>query len=338
MRPPFLHLLLAVTCAGACLAGATSARAAGPESAPAESDRLVARALDLRETGRDREALPLLEQAAALDPSPQKRAQLALGQQAMGEWVAAERGLASVLVPPLDRWVARNREPLEVALATVRRQLGWLEIEGNVPGAQVTLNGMIVGTLPLAEAVRIPTGVASLKVVAPGYAPVARLVQIAAGEHAREVLSLEREPAVAVPVPAAPPPAPKSAPEPAEAPARARPATPDRTAEWGMLAGSGAALAAGVVANVFRDVDATQFNERAVTYNAQCRTQCPAVLPSHADVDLLTGLSVAGYAISAALVVTAVVLWGTTPARREAAGTRVRCGVGPFALACGGEF
>src|SRR4051812_9025952 len=123
--------LLAVFLTCAFNASVPRARAAGPVSTISESDRLVDRALDFREAGNDREALPLLERAAALDPSPRKRAQLALGRQAMGAWVEAERGLVSVLASSRDssdEWVTQNRATLEGALVTVRRQLGWLEV------------------------------------------------------------------------------------------------------------------------------------------------------------------------------------------------------------------
>ena len=315
------------------LSAGSSAVAVTPEaSRVAESDRLLNRALDLREAGNDRDALPLLVQAALFDPTPRKRAQLALGEQAMGEWVEAERGLASALDAKLDPWIAEHRGPLEDALATVRRQLGWLEVDGNVPGAQVTLNGMLVGTLPLQAPVRVTTGVSSLKVVAPGYTPTTRLVQVAAGEHAREVVALRAEVAPAAPIASAPP---------VVAPPR-RPGPGGRAAAWATLGGSAAFLATGIGATAARNGDAAQYNQEAQRYNAQCTSGgCPmGARPSHTDVDVLTGVSVAAYAVSAALAVTGgVLLWRSAPApSTSSARSSVHCSLGLLTVKCGGEF
>jgi hypothetical protein len=328
-----------------------AARAAGPERTSAsESDRLIAQALDLREAGNDREALPLLQQAVSIDPTPRARAQLALGQQGLGSWVDAEQGLVAVLASRRDPWVQKNRALLETALATVQRQLGWLEVEVDVPGATVTLNGAIVGAIPLPGAVRVSAGVISLKVTAPGYAPVARLVQVAAGEHARETLALQREPAVTPPPPIVPAndtvkPAVQPAvllPPPAADPPERPPPTRGKTLAWATLAASGLSLAGGVVANIVRENDAKGYDQAATNYNAACRTtQCPSVRPSHSDVDVFTGLSVAGYAVGAALGVTAAVLLlrpGADSRQPDSAHASARCGAGALAVWCGGTF
>jgi len=320
VRFPALPLALAL----ACVLAIPAAHAAGPDAAPSsEAAQLIDRALDLREAGNDREALPLLQRAVSLDPSPRARAQLALGQQALGEWVEAERGLASVLESRDDAWVQRNHPALEGALVTVRRQLGWLEVEANVPGAQVTLNGVSVGTLPLAGEIRVAAGVVPLKVLAPGYSPVVRLVQIAGGEHAREVLMLQPE-AMVSPATAARPDAP----------------TPEsgKTLAWTVLVGSGVALTGGIVANVAREHSAAKWNDEVTAYNQACQPQCPGARPSHGDVDLFTGLAVAGYGIGAALGVTSAVLFLHGPASPPPTRTGVRCGIGVRSAFCGGAF
>ena len=212
-------------------------------------------------------------------------------------------------------------------------ELGAWGVLANYPTEFLTLNGAPIGTLPLAHAVRIPTGVCSLKVTAPGYVAVSRLVQIASGEHAREVLLLQPEAIVTAPVP--------------ETPVDSR----ARTAAWAVLAGSGAALATGIVANVVRQSDADQYNTLAGQYNATCTPHCSPTLavPSHSDVDLFTGVAVAGYAASALLGVTAAILFlRAAPhpsSRRSGAATEptrpgpsFACGLGPLSAGCAGVF
>ena len=341
-RPSFALLFFVLYLCGVSL---PTARAATPDASTAsESDRLIGQALDLREAGKDREALPLLEHAAMLDPNPRARAQLALGQQAMGAWIEAERGLVSVLEAREDLWVRQNHATLEEALATVRRQLGWIEIEGSVPGAQVTLNGAPLGALPLPGPIRVAAGVSSLKIAAPGYAPALRLVQVAAGEHAREVIVLQPEPVdVRPPAAVAPgsavsgedgrvrPPFQDAAPKPST--------TRPETLSWVMLAGSGIALAGGVVASVVREGDAATFNRDAAAYNDACNPRCPGVRPSRSTVDLFTGLSIAGYAAGAALGTTAtVLLLRRRPEPRDSARASSRCGMGGLGVWCGWTF
>jgi len=128
--------------------------------------------------------------------------------------------------------------------------------------------------------------------------------------------------------------------------------TGERSAAWALLVGSGAALAVGIVANVAREESAQQYNSQAAAYNAQDQAQLygsksSLAPPSPPSLGVLTGLSVAGYAIGAALGVTATVflLRPTVLARshegaptRESSRSGVRCGLGPLAFGCVGEF
>jgi hypothetical protein len=334
---------LALAVAFGCTVSVPSARAAGPDAkALSESDRLIGQALDLREAGKDKDALPLLERAVTLDANPRARAQLALGQQAMGAWIDAEHGLESVLESTDDAWVQQNRATLEQALATTRRQLGWIEVEASVQGAQVTLDGAEVGAVPLPGPIRVPAGVSSLKVAAPGYAPAVRLVQVVAGEHAREVIALQPELAnVRLAVASAevahqdvihvPPPDEETAAD--ESKARRGPLT------WILLAGGAVALAGGAAASVVREEDAATYNREAAAFNSACDPQCPSARPSHSTVDLFMGLSIAGYATGAALGASAAILL-LRPRSRHASSARASsaCGVGGLGVSCGWTF
>ncbi len=150
------------------------------------------------------------------------------------------------------------------------------------------------------------------------------------------MLSLQLEPVAAPPVEAN---APSSVL--AESPAHAQPAAQTRVAAWALAAGGAAALATGVLASVVRENDADQYNQAATIYNAQCASSrgCAGPRPSQSDVDLFTGVAVAGYAVGAALGITAaVLLLRSGPPARASARAPISCGVGPFVLACAGEF
>jgi hypothetical protein len=329
----------------AALAIATPARA-DVTTAARESVDLIERGLDLRERGKDAEALPLFEQAFALDPSPRACAQLALAKQALGRWVDAEAGLVRVLEgsvdAPADPWVTQHRAILEKALATVRGQLGWLEVETNVAGAAVSIDGARMGSTPLAEAMRVPAGVVSLEVRAPGYAPSVRLVRVAAGEHARESLELvaahaaEGSSASASPLH-----------EDDAASSRVHrdePAPPRRshTAAWLALGGGATLIAGGIVASIVREREVAIWNDSDACLQGTATRQ--ATCGGHqATANTATFLSVIGYAGGGALAATSLILF-LGPGSAQAASTRhgsavtARCGAGIASIACAGTF
>lgn len=82
------------------------------------ADALLHRAYELRLTGHDEAALPLLEQAYAMDHSARVAAQLGLCDEAVGRWVDAGARLHEALAAP-DEWVARHLEALQSAYAAV---------------------------------------------------------------------------------------------------------------------------------------------------------------------------------------------------------------------------
>lgn len=82
--------------------------------APAD---LLRRAYELRLAGHDEAALPVLEQAYAMSPTPNVSAQLGLCDEAVGRWEAAEQHLHAALLAPNDPWVARHLQSLEGAYA-----------------------------------------------------------------------------------------------------------------------------------------------------------------------------------------------------------------------------
>ncbi len=129
-------------------------------------------------------------------------------------------------------WVVQNLAVLDRALATVGQHLASLLVSGVVPGAEVSIDGHVVGTTPLAAPIRVAAGVVSVEVRAAGYAEVRRSVQLVAATTARESFDLAREPAVtpATYVPPTPAAAPLATPQAEPVTLVARPPTPHVTA------------------------------------------------------------------------------------------------------------
>ncbi len=212
----------------------------------ASPDELLAEGVELRRQGRDAEALERFERAHAIAPSPRALAQIALAEHALGRYVRAEARLEAALREgEHDPWIAERREALEGALASIGANLGTLALEGGVDGAEVVLDGEIIGVLAAGARLRVPVGSATLAIRAPGYQPLERSIAIEAGGVTHEAVALEAivtVEAVASPPPEPPPP---SQPAPAEAPALG-----DPHPAWGTVAGGLTVLGVGWVALV----------------------------------------------------------------------------------------
>jgi hypothetical protein len=243
----------------ACSAHAGSAFAAGPDEAEAEA--LIARGIDLREHGKDDEALAIFKKALAKAPTPRARAQVALAEQALGLWVAAESDLLLALAAENDAWITKNRAALDGALAVVRRRLGSLEIRGT-DGAEVVLDGVPLGTLPVAAPFRVEAGKRTLELRAKGFHATTRSIEIPAGGVARETVTLVAlPPEVAGPGPGAGAPH-AGAPGSGDDAGRSDPGRGQRLLGWAFAATGGALLITGGVGMLVRKGIVDDYNDR----------------------------------------------------------------------------
>jgi len=290
-----------------------------------EGDAMLDRGVDLRAEGRDREALVEFERAFAAHRSARARAQIALAHQALGAWVEAEAGLVEALAAHDDTWIARNRAPLEEALAVVRRHLAWIEIESNVDGAELVIDGVPTGRLPQAQATRVVTGVHVVEVLATGFEPSRRRVDMDADARAHEVLTL-------VPVR-------RDATAPAPAGAARAMDPPSRTALWITVGSGGALTALGIGAQIARENSVAIYND-----DSRCRyggvprdDRCGTYRRS---ANAATIVMIAGYVGAGVAAIGAGVLLAMSSPARAPRASYVRCGVGAgaWSLQCGGAF
>jgi hypothetical protein len=318
----------------AALAGAPAARAQTPPDAGVEA--LLRGGFELRRAGRDEQAAAAFAEAYRIAPSPRTAANLGLARQSMGAWLDAERLLGEALAAPRDPWVSRNRAALDAAREVVGRHLGTVELRGGAAGAEVRVDGALVGTLPLAAPLRVLAGGISIELRAPGYATVLRRFVVDPGSVVRETVEMRPE-APAAPEPplpvapvvvAAPPVVAAVAPPPP-----ARPSHPLRP--WGVagLALGGAALATGVTAVLLQRGDAERFNRDCAPGSND-----PACVDLDRSAATWTTLSWVALPIGAAAAVagTVALLWPAPSERARAAA--VRCAPAGAGVACGAAF
>lgn len=154
-----------------------------------DAEALITHGVELRKHGQNAAALAEFQRAFAQTPSPRAAAQIALAQQALGEWEAAEEGLRAALAMHDDAWIERNRQPLTAALDTVQARLATLWIDCNVPGATLLVDGRTLGTAALGRSVRVRAGTLQIEARAPGRPAVHQEVEIAARAEQHVALS-----------------------------------------------------------------------------------------------------------------------------------------------------
>jgi len=321
---------------------------AGPRAASAQQCATAAchidRGLEARTRNADDEAVRHFEAAVALDRTPRGLAQLALAEQALGRWVAAEAHLREAVAAD-DPWIEEHRDVLDDAMATIRRHLGRLTISANVDGAEARVNGRPVGALPLDAPVWVEVGTAIVELSAPGYVDVRRQAEITAGGLARVHAELVAD------APASSDQGDASDPGDATDPGDthiADPSLPRRSGDgpspWGILTAVGlgltaAALGGTIAALVVREGHVMRWNDPA-----ECpaggpmgrATECPDVPGSWATAeDWAIGLGVLTGALAAATI-TFVVLAAVEG--DDDGPARVELEVAPGALRARGRF
>lgn len=287
--------LLPLVAAAFFFASAAHADAAG------DADALISRGLELREKGKDEDALRLFREAQLKSPSPRARAQVALAEQALGLWVQAETDLGAALASDSDPWIAKNKSALDGALAVIRKHIASLEVRGSEKG-DVYIDGVKLGTG--AGPYRVEAGRRQLDVKASGYQTTSRAVDVVGGGIARETVTLVPTPAV----------------QPAAMPTSGSPAATAKVEDSGhgqrivgwVLLGAGAAFLATGGAGLFvrkSHVDDYNANSRCPGQNApnqpaDCQSQIDA---SHTWQTIgIVGLVGGAVAVAAGVVVLAV--------------------------------
>jgi hypothetical protein len=182
-------LFWALLFASGVAVGPRRARAA---SAATEADAAIKHGVELRRQGEDLPALDEFQRAYATQRSARALAQIGFAEQALGRWRDAEEHLVQALADTDDRWIRGNRATIERSRAAIAGHLGSLEVLGGPEGAEIRIDGRVVGRLPLARAVRVAAGGIGVELRAEGYLPSSRPVTIAAGQLARETITLQK--------------------------------------------------------------------------------------------------------------------------------------------------
>ena len=136
----------------ACMlpAGARGQARGVPSSDPQE-DVLNRQGVEARRHNDDQGALHLFRRAYGLHKSPRAAAQMGLAEIALGQWEAADTHLDEALAASEDPWIHKNEPVLREASSRVKSQFGEMQVLGEPAGAEIVIEGRIVGTTPTSE-------------------------------------------------------------------------------------------------------------------------------------------------------------------------------------------
>ena len=161
--------------------------AAAPRVASAsDAEELIRQGVSLRRTGDDAGALRRFEQAYQLDHGSRALAQMGLAEQALGRWSAAHDHLQQALDDGRDPWIKKSAATLRQALDVVSDHVGYLEVLGGSADAEVRIDGVPRGRLPLSHALTVSAGTLTVELVAPKFNPVQRTTVVRPRQTVRE--------------------------------------------------------------------------------------------------------------------------------------------------------
>jgi hypothetical protein len=277
-------------------------------------------------------------------------AQIGFAEQALGRWVDAEVHLTQALSDVTQAWIRKNGSVLRKALEEIQRHIGSMEVMGP-PGAEVRVNGQVVGMLPFEKPVRLPIGTLNVELRKEGFLPTTRPVSIGPGLLTRENIDLPAAPSAPIqPVEAARTsevdmktatraPTEERGTEREERPAPARSEDVgggwSRPLAWGaavvaVLGAAGGATALLLRNQKLKDIDGLQCTLKGGTVNPPDPNNTGRCLDLANSSSTFGVAAVVGFSIAGALAITSGVLFATAPSRGTASAsapptTRLAC-------------
>ncbi len=192
--------LLALCIATLVLRGAPALAiepAAGSEGVDQARDHFR-RGAELFKEGSFDAALAEFTRAYQIVPNYRVLYNIAQVQLERHDYAAAQTAFTEYLKQGDSEIAPERRSEVEEELRTLRSRVVELTVTSNVAGAELSIDGAVVGKLPLEKPILVSTGVRHLSLQKPGYTRGERTVSVAGGE--KPVIELPLEPLRAAPL------------------------------------------------------------------------------------------------------------------------------------------
>jgi hypothetical protein len=159
-------------------------------------EALIQRGIQLRRSSSDAEALSVFLEAERQDPkSVRVLLHIVTAAQASGKWLMADSYMRKVAALSEDSYYRRHAEAIEVVRRSIAARVGTFQVQGEPDGASVRLDGQLIGTLPMNDAVSVESGSYLMEVFKPGFYRLRRSVNVVGGVLTREPVELNPVPA-----------------------------------------------------------------------------------------------------------------------------------------------
>ncbi|HEU4405534.1 MAG TPA: tetratricopeptide repeat protein [Polyangiaceae bacterium] len=223
------RMVAALLAAG--LAGAGPARAQEPKPAPSAQEEgrgHFQRGVEFFKEGDYRAALAEFKRSYETAPSYRILYNIGQANNGLQDYAGALRAFERYLAEGGAEIDAERRAQVQAEIRRLRARVAFVEIEVNVPGAEIFVDDVSVGLSPLESPVLVSAGVRKIGAVKPPSPPASRVVELVGGDKKRVALAL-----------ASPEPGPRPAPGPRADQADAS-GGPSRVPFWVALAATGA--------------------------------------------------------------------------------------------------
>jgi hypothetical protein len=148
---------------------------------PAIED-LLRQGIALRRSGNDEAALAVFLDLEKRSPeSVRLLLHIATAAQATGKWIMAYEYMQKADAHKDDPYYQRHRAAIENVEKTIAQRVGQFRARGVPAGAEVRMNGEVIGSLPMTGIKVVEVGSYVLEVYKPGYYPLRRPITVAGG-------------------------------------------------------------------------------------------------------------------------------------------------------------
>jgi hypothetical protein len=166
-----------------------SSSASAQESAEVEA--ILKRGIQLRRDGQDEAALAVFQEAEAQAPnSVRVLLHVATAAQAASKWLLADEYLKRADSHNTDPYYIKYRTEIDEVKSATAARVGHFRAVGEPSGAEVILNGQVVGTLPMENPKTLEAGTYVLEVNKPGFYRLRRPISVPGGVLTRETVEL----------------------------------------------------------------------------------------------------------------------------------------------------
>ncbi|MGA2447317.1 MAG: PEGA domain-containing protein [Polyangiaceae bacterium] len=310
-------------------------------------DEAISRGISLRRAGNDEAALAVFLDVEKRDPtSVRVLLHISTAALAIGKWVMAYNYLQKASAHKDAPYYQRHLAAIENVARTIGERVGQFRVRGSPAGAEVRLNGEIVGLLPMNVSAVLETGLYTLEVSRPGYFSVRRPITITAHELAQEEIDLRDETSKEG----------RSVVEPNAAIARTQadsaPAQPWIRARWVTWTLAGAAVVLGTTSGIafaVREQKANEWNDSGP--GSPCLSQTNPQMTrgqicgsTRDTIDVAQGIGIGTGIAAVGFAGAAVIHWALTSRSgygsegTTASSDPVSCSPGLGSLVCGGSF